>query len=242
MRTPPNRSLVSPEHEFKPRSNGAFFMQLFYSGPLRQSQAVLSHFTRLLSASAAAGSNRNTNFVKKKKEMTTTLIIIGSIIALILIIALIIGTKLNIEASVVINRPKEQVFEYVKYVKNQDNFSVWNRMDPDMKKEYRGTDGQVGFVYAWDSSKNRNVGAGEQEIKMISDHSVAFELRFLRPMQDVAQSRITTEAVSPSETKVTWSFFSNMKFPMNIMKPAVKSMLGKSLQKSLTDLKILLEK
>jgi hypothetical protein len=174
--------------------------------------------------------------------MTTTLIIIGSIIALILIVALITGTKLNIEASVVVNRPKEQVFEYIKYVKNQDNFSVWNRMDPDMKKEYRGTDGKVGFVYSWDSSKNRNVGAGEQEIKMISDHSVAFELRFLRPMQDVAQSRITTEAVSPSETKVTWSFFSNMKFPMNIMKPAVKSMLGKSLQKSLTDLKILLEK
>ena len=51
-------------------------------------------------------------------------------------------------------------------------------MDPDMKKTYRGTDGTVGFVSAWDSEKD-DVGKGEQEIIKITDgERIDYELRF----------------------------------------------------------------
>ncbi len=40
--------------------------------------------------------------------------------------------------------------------------------DPAMKKEFRGIDGNVGFVYGWDS-ENKRAGNGEQEITNITE-------------------------------------------------------------------------
>ncbi len=174
---------------------------------------------------------------------TIILIIIGAIIGLIVIAGLTMSKDMHIEKSVTINKPKQSVFDYVKMVKNQDNFSVWNMKDPNMKKEYRGTDGQVGFVYTWDSSSDKNVGAGEQEIKAIKEgESIDFEMRFKRPMENTSFGKMSTESISPNETKVTWAFYGGMKFPMNIMKGMFEKMLGKDMEKGLTNLKQLLDK
>ena len=171
------------------------------------------------------------------------LIVIAAIIALFLIASALNGKEMNIEKTITINRPLQQVFDYVKYVKNHDKFSVWAMMDPAMKKEYRGTDGQPGFVCAWDSSKNRNVGAGEQEIKNINDaKSIEHELRFIRPMQDLAKAKFVFEPVSSNQTKLQWGFYSKIKFPMNTLKPMIQKMLSKNLETGLQNLKTVLEK
>ena len=169
--------------------------------------------------------------------------IIVALIVLLLIIALFMDKNMAIEKTITINKPRQQVFDYVKYVKNHDNFSVWAMMDPEMKKEYRGTDGQEGFVFAWDSVKKKNVGAGEQEIKKVSaPNEIDWELRFFRPMQDVAKAKMITDSVSGNQTKVQWGFYSKMKFPMVLMKPMITGMLGKSLEKGLVNLKGVLER
>lgn len=36
-------------------------------------------------------------------------------------------------------------------------------LDPNMEKEFKGTDGTVGFIYGWNG--NKEGGEGEQEIK-----------------------------------------------------------------------------
>src|ERR1044072_5204392 len=118
--------------------------------------------------------------------MLIALYIIGGIIVLLLLMGLLTPGAVTIEDTIVINKPVGDVFNYISHIKNQDNFSTWNMMDPDMKKEYSGTDGQVGFVYKWDSNKEKNVGAGEQEIKaIVPNKELDMELRFKRPMEDV---------------------------------------------------------
>jgi len=178
--------------------------------------------------------------------MTTLVFILVVIVALIiflLIVAAIMGKQMIIEKTITVNRPLQQVFDYVKYIKNHDNFSVWAMMDRDMKREYKGTDGQPGFVFAWDSSKKKNVGAGEQEIKKINEgKSIEYELRFIRPMQDVARPRFDFDPVSATQTKLLWGFYSRMKFPMNLMRPLFQNMLGKNLETGLQNLKTVLEK
>jgi hypothetical protein len=175
--------------------------------------------------------------------MTTTLIIISVIIALLIIIAVSTGTQINIERSIRINKPIKQVFDYVKLVKNHGNFSVWVMADPDMKKEFRGSDGNVGFVYGWDSSRKKNVGAGEQEITGITEgENIQYEIRFFRPMQNVATAKFVFESVSDDQTEVQWGFYSSMKFPMNCMKFLFQRILGKDLETSLQNLKNILEK
>ena len=167
------------------------------------------------------------------------LIIVLIIIALPLILALFIKSKYSVEREITINKPYYQVFDYVKLLRNQDKFSKWATMDPNMKKEYRGTDGTVGFVSAWDS-KEKNVGKGEQEIKRITDNKrIDFEIRFIKPFAGIANAYMTVEPMSKNETIVNWGFDSKMKYPMNLMLLFMNmdKMIGNDLATGLTNLK-----
>ncbi|MEO6454052.1 MAG: SRPBCC family protein, partial [Ginsengibacter sp.] len=129
------------------------------------------------------------------KIIKKILLVIAVFIAILLIAALFIDKSYSIEREITINKPRHEVFDYVKHLKNQDNYSKWIMLDPDMKKEFRGMDGNVGFVYAWDG--NGDAGKGEQEIKGITEgERIDVEVRFERPMQGIAFTPIVTEAVS----------------------------------------------
>ena len=163
------------------------------------------------------------------------------VIAIPLIIALFVKKEYAIEREVTINKPKAAVFNYVKYLKNQDHYSKWVRIDPGMKKDFKGTDGTVGFVYAWDG--NKEAGKGEQEIKKITDgESIDVEVRFIKPLEGIANTPIITEAMSANQTKVKWGMKGTSKYPMNFMNLFMDKILGKDLESSLVMLKGILEK
>lgn len=177
------------------------------------------------------------------KILKKILIVLVVIIAIALIIPLFLAKDYKVEREVTINKPKQEIFNYLVMLKNQDNFSVWAKMDPAMKKTYTGTDGTVGFVSAWESEK-KEVGAGEQEIKNITDGaSIEYELRFLKPFESTSKATMSTEAVSENQTKVKWSFEGNMPYPMNIMQlfMDMDKMLGADLAKGLENLKGIME-
>jgi hypothetical protein len=178
------------------------------------------------------------------KILKIALIGIVGIVALVLVIALFIKQDYAVEREVVINKQKDEVFNYIKYLKNQDSFSVWANRDPKMKKEYRGTDATVGFVSAWES-KSDSVGKGEQEIKGIKEgERVDYELRFIEPFESTDNAYMTTEKIDENQTKVKWGFNGKMKYPMNLMCIFVDmdAMLGKDLKQGLDNLKANLEK
>lgn len=169
------------------------------------------------------------------------LTIVG-IIALFLIIALFAKKGYVIERSVIINKPKPEVFNYIKLLRNQDHYSKWVMKDPNMKKDFRGTDGTEGFVYGWNST-DKNAGEGEMEIKKIVDgERVDAEIRFERPMKAVSKAVLATK-VEGEQTRATWSFESEMKFPLNAMLVLMplEKMLGKDMDESLALLKKNLE-
>lgn len=167
-----------------------------------------------------------------------------AIVALVLIIAALTPSEYAVEREIVIEKPKAEVFDYVKYLKNQSNFSVWANMDPNMKTDYIGIDGEPGFVSAWES-KNEEVGKGEQEIKKITEgERIDYELRFIIPFEATDNAYMTTESVSENQTKVKWGFDGKMPYPMNLMLLFIdmEDMLGKDLETGLQNLKRLLEK
>jgi uncharacterized protein YndB with AHSA1/START domain len=163
-----------------------------------------------------------------------------SIIALILIAALFIDTKYEIIREVVINKPNAEVFDFVKHIKNQDRYSVWNMADPNKKQTFTGTDGTVGFKNYWNG--NDDAGEGEQVITgIIPNHRVDVEITFKRPFESTMQGYTATEEVNANSTKVTSVTYGNSGYPMNIMNPAIDKMLGKDIQANLNNLKTLLE-
>ena len=112
-----------------------------------------------------------------------------------------------------------------------------------MKKEFRGTDGSVGFVYAWDG--NKQAGKGEQELKGIREgERIDVEVRFIKPFEGIATTPFTTKPISENETLVTWGMTSTLKYPMNLMLLFMNmdKLLGKDLETSLLTLKKILEK
>lgn len=111
--------------------------------------------------------------------------IIGLTLVGMIVLALITGLFVDgnyaVEREVTINKPKQQVFDYVKYLKNQNEYSVWAKKDPDMKKEFIGQDGTVGCIQSW-TSKVKDVGNGEQKIIKITDgQRIDYELHFIKP-------------------------------------------------------------
>jgi len=177
------------------------------------------------------------------KILKTILIAVGILIAVPLIVALFVKKDYEVEREITINKPKEEVFDYVKFLKNQDNYSKWATMDPEMKKTYRGTDGTVGFVSAW-KSDNKDVGKGEQEIMKITEGKrIDFELRFFEPFESTEPAYMTTESVSENQTKVKRGFSGHMDYPMNIMMLFMdfEKMIGDDLDTGLKNLKSVLE-
>jgi len=168
---------------------------------------------------------------------------VAGIIVLILIVAAVSPKDYAVEREMTINKPVAEVFNYVKYLKNQDNYSVWATMDPNMKKTFTGTDGTVGFVSAWESD-NKEVGKGEQEIMKIDEgNRIDFELRFIEPFEATDNAYMITDAIAPTLTKVKWGFNGSMDYPMNIMLlfMDMEGVLGNDLEKGLENLKEVLE-
>ncbi len=177
--------------------------------------------------------------------------ILGVLGALLLLIVVVLAvlvfitpSDFKVEREVTINKPKAEVFNYVKLLKNQNEWAPWSKKDPGMKQEYKGNDGEVGFVSSWESN-HEEVGSGEQEIKKIVEgERLESELRFKKPFESTAQAYITTEETSPTSTKVKWGFTGNMPKPMNLMLVFMDmdKEVGKDFDEGLKNLKAIMEK
>jgi hypothetical protein len=167
-----------------------------------------------------------------------------AIVALLLVIALFLPKDYNVQREVIIKKPNQVVFDYVKMLKNQKNYSVWVKKDPNAKMEFVGTDGTVGFESKWDS-QDKEVGAGSQKIEAIEEgKKMDLDLHFIKPFEGKAKASLITEAQPDSSTKVKWTFKSTMPYPMNLMGLFMNmdKMLGKDLQDGLNNLRVELEK
>ncbi len=176
------------------------------------------------------------------KWHTWVLITIAAIIALPLIIALFAGKDYALEREITINRSKDQVFEYIRHLENQTNYSKWGELDPDAIYTYTGVDGTVGFVSAWEG--NKDVGRGEQEItRIIEGERVETQIRFFEPFKAVSEAYMTTESIGENQTRLNWGFSGRMPWPMNLflLVMSMEDNLGADYEYGLEKIKNILE-
>ena len=179
-----------------------------------------------------------------KKVLIALAIIIVVVIAGIATASYVAPTDFRVERSVTINRPRDEVFNYVKYLKNQNDWGPWYKKDPGMTLTSRGTDGTVGYVSAWDS-KNDDVGSGEQEIKRIVDgERMDTELRFIRPFESKSDAFMILESAGENQTTMKWGFSGTMPRPLNLIMVMMDmdKAVGNDFEEGLQSLKTILEK
>ena len=178
--------------------------------------------------------------------MHILLIILLAFIAfviLLLIAALFITKSFHIECEIIINKPRQVVFDYIKLTKNQQYYNKWWMIDPAAKKTYSGKDGTIGFIAAWDS-QNKQAGKGEQEIVKVTEGKlIGYQIRFKKPFESVAASFLMTTPIEKDETLVKWGFNGTNKYPINLMFALLnlKKTLGNEITASLEILKNILE-
>lgn len=166
---------------------------------------------------------------------------IVSLIVLLLIIALFIPNDYTVSVSTTINKPKQVVFDYAKLVKNQENYSIWVMKDPNVKMDYQGVDGTVGFKASWDS-KDDNVGAGSQQITAVSEDRINVDLHFERPMKGEAKASTILKSISENQTEITAEFYGHSSYPMNLMNFMGEKYITEAENQNLANLKKILEK
>lgn len=132
-------------------------------------------------------------------------VLIG-IVALIVILAVVIQNRPSaflIERSAVISAAPEQVFDQVNDFRAWQAWSPWEKMDPDLKRDYGGAPAGVGATYGWVG--NRKVGEGRMTIQQSDRPSrVVIKLEFLKPMTATNTATFTFTPTSGG-TKVNWA-------------------------------------
>jgi hypothetical protein len=170
----------------------------------------------------------------------TVLLIVASLIALLFIFAFFMKKEHYVRREIIINAPQQKVFDYIKLLKNQDEFNQHAKAGTDRKKEYKGTDGTAGFIYAWKGDKS--AGEGEKEItSIIEGKRMEAEIRFIKPMAVTASIVMETESLADRQTKVYWSNGGTLRYPLNIMIPIMERSVAKDMDISLAALKNILE-
>jgi effector-binding domain-containing protein len=147
------------------------------------------------------------------KALKYILIGLVCLVVIVGLLGLILPKDYTVERSAVINAPKPVLVNNIKSLKTMDQWSVWSKRDPNIKQEFKGTDGEVGSSNEW--SGNDEVGQGKQEITGVTDNSVDIKLTFLKPWE--SQSNVNFMiADSADASKVTWTMHGKMPFPMNV--------------------------
>ncbi len=169
------------------------------------------------------------------------LYIVLGIVALILLLGMIAPKKYHVHRSTIINKDKSSVFEFLRYLKNAEKWSPWEEKDPNMNKQFKGTDGEVGALSSWQG--NKDVGEGEQEItKIIPDERIESTLRFFKPWKSTSDAYLALNDADRG-TKVTWGFSGKHPFIGSIFMLFMNmdKAVGSDFEKGLAKLKTHLE-
>jgi hypothetical protein len=168
------------------------------------------------------------------------LLVLAAIIVLFLLLAFFMRKDHYVKREIVINAPRQKVFDFLRLLKNQDKFNKWAKTDPERREEFKGTDGTIGYIYSW--SGNKSAGEGAKEIiNIIEGKKIETEIRFTKPMKVSARVIMETESLSENQTKVYLVNTGKLNYPMNVMIPMFEKNFAKQMDESLGNLKGILE-
>jgi hypothetical protein len=129
------------------------------------------------------------------------------IAVLILIVALVIfiatrPASFRIERSAQIGAPADVVFPMINDHRQFVRWSPWEKLDPNMKRTFEGSQSGPGAIYAW--SGNAKVGAGRSTIiDSKAGQSVSIKLEMFKPFNCTNQVTFKL-APSGAGTRVSW--------------------------------------
>lgn len=168
------------------------------------------------------------------------LVLVLVLAAVVLLGGLLISPRFNVARSAVIAAPPEAVYALVADPKRWQEWSVWNRRDPQMAMSYSGAASGAGAVWAW---KSASEGDGRMSFTEAEPaRRIAYELFF--PDFGTTSTGALTLVPEGGGTRITWTIAGDMGGNplMRWFALAMDGMVGKDFDAGLANLKALAEK
>lgn len=145
------------------------------------------------------------------------------------------------ERSGVIEAPPQVIFPYISDFHKGGLWSPYEKVDPNMKKTFGGTPGQVGSTMEFEG--NSNAGSGRLEILSVTPNElVQIKLLMTKPFraENLVEYRLTPDGTG---TRFTWSMSGDGGFMTKLLTTAIdcEKMIAKQFTEGIQNLKALVE-
>lgn len=168
-----------------------------------------------------------------------------SLLALLVVALLLYAATrpdtLHIERSLMIRAPAEQILAHVNDFHRWRDWSPYEKLEPDLRREIGGAPSGVGATYAWQGQGK--AGAGRMEITDARPDRTTLQLDFSKPF--VSRNIAEFAAIAqPDGTRVTWSMQGPAAYMTKLMGVFfdMDRMIGRDFETGLAALKALSEK
>ena len=145
-----------------------------------------------------------------------------------------LSLPLNIERSITIAKPVDEVFKLVADFNSWKLWSPWLCQEPDCPVTITGAAQQVGHAQQWDGKR---IGSGEIKLTSVeAPHRLDYALTFLKPWksQSAAVFLFTPEN---GGTKVTWQMQGRLPMYMFLMRNLMAALVANDFERGLAMLK-----
>ncbi len=176
--------------------------------------------------------------MKKAIAITLAIIIVG--VAAVLAVAASKPDQFSVQRSVLIKASADQIFPNINDYRNWKAWSPWEKVDPNMKREYSGPESGKGAKYSWVG--NGDVGEGDMEIVESDPSKVEINLHFVKPFEGTNKAIFSLQPEG-EQTKVTWAMTGDSPFMCKVIQVffSMDQCCGKEFEKGLASLKTISE-
>ena len=173
------------------------------------------------------------------------MIVIYIVIAAVILVLILAAAKpdvFRVERKITIKAAPEKVYPHLDDFHLWQAWSPWEKLDPQMTRNFSGPNNGKGSGYTWQG--NKKVGRGAMEIlESESASKLVIKLDFFEPFEahNTAQFDL---AKNGDETTVTWAMFGPSPFMMKLMHVVMNmdKMVGKDFEEGLRNLKAVAER
>jgi hypothetical protein len=172
----------------------------------------------------------------------TILLVVVAVIVAILLYGATRPSAFRVQRSVELEAPPEQVFPLLEDFHRWGAWSPWEKIDPNLRRNFTGPEKGVGAAYAWEG--NKKVGKGRMEITDAAPPSkLTIQLDFLAPFEAHNVTTFVLDRV-PAGTRLDWIMEGSHQFMGKVMGIFMNmdQLIGKDFEAGLANLKAEVER
>lgn len=166
--------------------------------------------------------------IAKMKLLKKLLFFLLTLIIVVLVVLLFAKKNYTFEKTVSIKSDCSEVYNFLKFLKNQQKFNHWYIQNNNYTNIFLGEDGTPSAVFRWESD-NYYLRSGKQTIKeMTYPESIQIDITTDKPY-NVSGAQFFYLSEQKGRTNLTWKINVRFPFPYNIV------MLSNDFEKNLNE-------